>query len=115
MCVCLCVYVCVCVCIYVCVCVCVYVYFYVCVCVCGDLSVWVCVRVCVCVCVYVCLCVCPGPCTFERDQCQWNDSSQGPRGWLRQRATNQTTPPTDHTSQTGDVSPAPHRPHLTDR
>ncbi|CAL8320128.1 unnamed protein product, partial [Arctogadus glacialis] len=53
-----------------------------------------------------------GPCTFERDQCQWNDSSQGPRGWLRQRATNQTTPPTDHTSQTGfymKVEPVPGR------
>ncbi|CAL8367268.1 unnamed protein product [Boreogadus saida] len=53
-----------------------------------------------------------GPCTFERDQCQWNDSSQGPRGWRRQRATNQTTPPTDHTSQTGfymKVEPVPGR------
>ncbi|CAL8279708.1 unnamed protein product [Lota lota] len=55
-----------------------------------------------------------GPCTFERDQCQWNDSSQGPRRWLRQRATNQTTPPTDHTTQTGyymKVESVPGRTH----
>lgn len=43
-----------------------------------------------------------GPCTFESDQCQWTDTSDGQSHWLRQRASNGTEPPTDHTTGTGD-------------
>uniref|UniRef100_A0AAQ6ITE1 MAM domain-containing protein n=3 Tax=Anabas testudineus TaxID=64144 RepID=A0AAQ6ITE1_ANATE len=42
-----------------------------------------------------------GPCTFERDQCQWTDTSDGQSKWNRQRANNNTEPPTDHTTETG--------------
>ncbi|XP_075875933.1 MAM and LDL-receptor class A domain-containing protein 1 [Nelusetta ayraudi] len=39
-----------------------------------------------------------GECTFERDQCSWRDDSGL---WLRHKASNDTDPPTDHTTQTG--------------
>ncbi|KAM8838449.1 MAM and LDL-receptor class A domain-containing protein 2 isoform 2-T2 [Synchiropus picturatus] len=39
-----------------------------------------------------------GPCTFERDQCKW--ASVG-KTWLRQKASNNSQPPTDHTTSTG--------------
>ncbi|KAM9718846.1 MAM and LDL-receptor class A domain-containing protein 1 [Menidia menidia] len=42
-----------------------------------------------------------GPCTFESDQCQWKDTSDGQSMWQRQRASNNTEPPTDHTTHTG--------------
>ncbi|KAM9845004.1 MAM and LDL-receptor class A domain-containing protein 1 [Aulostomus maculatus] len=42
-----------------------------------------------------------GPCTFESDQCQWLDISEGQRRWQRQKASNDTQPSTDHTSNTG--------------
>ncbi|KAM4557404.1 apical endosomal glycoprotein [Fundulus diaphanus] len=42
-----------------------------------------------------------GPCTFENDQCLWSDASDGPAKWQRQKASNNTEPPTDHTTQTG--------------
>ncbi|XP_041849179.1 MAM and LDL-receptor class A domain-containing protein 2 [Melanotaenia boesemani] len=42
-----------------------------------------------------------GPCTFETDQCQWTDTSDGQRMWQRQRASNKTEPPADHTTDTG--------------
>lgn len=42
-----------------------------------------------------------GPCTFERDQCQWVDTSDGQSEWQRQKASNMTEPPTDHTTHTG--------------
>uniref|UniRef100_A0A3Q3EFD0 MAM and LDL-receptor class A domain-containing protein 2-like n=2 Tax=Kryptolebias marmoratus TaxID=37003 RepID=A0A3Q3EFD0_KRYMA len=42
-----------------------------------------------------------GPCTFESDQCRWTDSSDGQSKWLRQKASNATDPPTDHTTETG--------------
>ncbi|KAJ8011341.1 hypothetical protein DPEC_G00057130 [Dallia pectoralis] len=41
------------------------------------------------------------PCTFERDQCQWEDTSQEANRWLRQEASNHTVPETDHTTGTG--------------
>ncbi|KAG7228996.1 hypothetical protein INR49_013229 [Caranx melampygus] len=40
-------------------------------------------------------------CTFESDQCQWADESEGQSKWERQRASNSTVPPTDHTVNTG--------------
>ena len=43
-----------------------------------------------------------GPCTFESDQCQWLDISEGQRRWQRQKASNNMEPPTDHTTETGD-------------
>lgn len=42
-----------------------------------------------------------GPCTFESDQCQWLDISEGQRRWQRQKASNNMEPPTDHTTETG--------------
>ncbi|KAM6919231.1 apical endosomal glycoprotein [Xenentodon cancila] len=42
-----------------------------------------------------------GPCTFESDQCQWTDISDGQNMWQRQKANNSTEPPTDHTTETG--------------
>ncbi|KAF7668436.1 hypothetical protein LDENG_00014610 [Lucifuga dentata] len=42
-----------------------------------------------------------GPCTFEKDQCQWVDTSDGQSRWQRQKASNKTEPPTDHTTHTG--------------
>ncbi len=45
-----------------------------------------------------------GPCTFESNQCQWADSSDGQSRWQRQKASNNTEPPTDHTTGTGDFS-----------
>ncbi|KAK2822608.1 hypothetical protein Q5P01_022673 [Channa striata] len=42
-----------------------------------------------------------GPCTFEMDQCQWTDTSDGESKWQRQKASNNTKPPTDHTTETG--------------
>ncbi|KAM8850746.1 MAM and LDL-receptor class A domain-containing protein 1 isoform 2-T2 [Spinachia spinachia] len=42
-----------------------------------------------------------GGCTFERDQCNWTDTSDGLSRWRRQRASNDTEPPTDHTTDTG--------------
>ncbi|XP_069366962.1 MAM and LDL-receptor class A domain-containing protein 2 [Paralichthys olivaceus] len=42
-----------------------------------------------------------GPCSFERDQCKWTDSSDGQSQWQRQKASNYTEPPTDHTTDTG--------------
>nr|XP_020447005.1 MAM and LDL-receptor class A domain-containing protein 1-like isoform X2 [Monopterus albus] len=42
-----------------------------------------------------------GPCTFENDQCQWTDTSDGLSKWQRQKANNNTEPPTDHTTETG--------------
>ncbi|XP_070701014.1 MAM and LDL-receptor class A domain-containing protein 1 [Pempheris klunzingeri] len=42
-----------------------------------------------------------GQCTFESDQCQWSDTSDGQSRWQRQRASNNTEPPTDHTTDTG--------------
>lgn len=45
-----------------------------------------------------------GPCTFESDQCQWTDTSDGQSKWQRQKASNNTEPPTDHTTATGDLS-----------
>ncbi|XP_018531715.2 MAM and LDL-receptor class A domain-containing protein 1 [Lates calcarifer] len=42
-----------------------------------------------------------GPCTFESDQCQWTDTSEGQSKWQRQKASNNTVPPTDHTTDTG--------------
>ncbi|XP_078791082.1 MAM and LDL-receptor class A domain-containing protein 1 isoform X3 [Oryzias latipes] len=42
-----------------------------------------------------------GPCTFERDQCQWTDSSEGPGAWRRLKASNSTAPPADHTTDYG--------------
>uniref|UniRef100_G3PY20 MAM domain-containing protein n=2 Tax=Gasterosteus aculeatus aculeatus TaxID=481459 RepID=G3PY20_GASAC len=42
-----------------------------------------------------------GGCTFERDQCEWTDTSDGHGRWQRQRASNDTEPPTDHTAGTG--------------
>lgn len=43
-----------------------------------------------------------GLCTFESDQCQWTDTSDGQSRWQRQKASNNTEPPTDHTTDTGD-------------
>ena len=43
-----------------------------------------------------------GECTFENNQCQWIDTSDGPSRWQRQKASNTTKPPTDHTTNTGD-------------
>uniref|UniRef100_A0AAQ5YK66 MAM domain-containing protein n=1 Tax=Amphiprion ocellaris TaxID=80972 RepID=A0AAQ5YK66_AMPOC len=42
-----------------------------------------------------------GPCTFESDQCHWTDTSDGQTMWQRQKANNNTEPPTDHTTDTG--------------
>ncbi|MED6241113.1 hypothetical protein ATANTOWER_028659 [Ataeniobius toweri] len=42
-----------------------------------------------------------GSCTFENDQCLWSDASDGPAKWHREKASNNTEPPTDHTTQTG--------------
>ncbi|XP_074544676.1 MAM and LDL-receptor class A domain-containing protein 1 [Halichoeres trimaculatus] len=42
-----------------------------------------------------------GPCTFERDQCKWADTGAGQSRWQRQKASNNTEPPTDHTAGTG--------------
>ncbi|XP_034411292.1 MAM and LDL-receptor class A domain-containing protein 2 [Cyclopterus lumpus] len=42
-----------------------------------------------------------GRCTFESDQCQWTDTSDGQSKWQRQKASNNTEPPTDHTTETG--------------
>ncbi|XP_042353411.1 MAM and LDL-receptor class A domain-containing protein 1-like [Plectropomus leopardus] len=42
-----------------------------------------------------------GPCTFESNQCQWTDISDGASRWQRQKASNNTEPPTDHTTDTG--------------
>ncbi|XP_062284207.1 MAM and LDL-receptor class A domain-containing protein 1 [Scomber scombrus] len=42
-----------------------------------------------------------GPCTFESNECQWLDTSDGPRRWQRQKASDNTEPPTDHTTETG--------------
>ncbi|XP_034743360.1 MAM and LDL-receptor class A domain-containing protein 1 [Etheostoma cragini] len=42
-----------------------------------------------------------GWCTFESNQCQWTDTSDGQSRWQRQKASNNTEPPTDHTTDTG--------------
>uniref|UniRef100_A0AAY5KAR3 MAM domain-containing protein n=2 Tax=Esox lucius TaxID=8010 RepID=A0AAY5KAR3_ESOLU len=42
------------------------------------------------------------PCTFERDLCQWRDTSHGANRWQRQEASGQTVPETDHTTGTGN-------------
>ncbi|KAM9349890.1 apical endosomal glycoprotein [Symphorus nematophorus] len=42
-----------------------------------------------------------GPCTFESDQCKWTDTSDGQSRWQRQKASNNTEPPTDHTTDKG--------------
>lgn len=42
-----------------------------------------------------------GPCTFENDQCKWTDTSDGQSTWQRQKASNDTEPPADHTTHTG--------------
>ncbi|XP_038573588.1 MAM and LDL-receptor class A domain-containing protein 1 [Micropterus salmoides] len=42
-----------------------------------------------------------GPCTFESNQCRWTDTSDGQSRWQRQKASNNTEPPTDHTTDTG--------------
>ncbi|XP_055359914.1 MAM and LDL-receptor class A domain-containing protein 2 isoform X2 [Betta splendens] len=42
-----------------------------------------------------------GACTFESDQCHWADTSDGHIKWHRQKASNDTDPPTDHTTATG--------------
>ncbi|KAM7379552.1 hypothetical protein PAMP_005098 [Pampus punctatissimus] len=42
-----------------------------------------------------------GLCTFESDQCKWLDTSDGQRRWERQKASNNTEPPTDHSTDTG--------------
>ncbi|KAK1879509.1 MAM and LDL-receptor class A domain containing protein 1 [Dissostichus eleginoides] len=42
-----------------------------------------------------------GGCTFESDQCRWTDTSEGQMMWRRQEASNNTEPPTDHTTDTG--------------
>lgn len=44
-----------------------------------------------------------GQCTFESNQCQWTDTSEGQSRWQRQKSNNNTRPPTDHTTDTGDV------------
>lgn len=45
-----------------------------------------------------------GGCTFESDQCQWTHTSDEQSRWQRQKASNNTEPPTDHTIGTGDFS-----------
>ncbi|CAJ1072730.1 MAM and LDL-receptor class A domain-containing protein 2 [Xyrichtys novacula] len=45
--------------------------------------------------------VCCGSCTFEGDQCKWSDTGAGQSRWQRQKASNNTEPPTDHTTGTG--------------
>ncbi|XP_039670520.1 MAM and LDL-receptor class A domain-containing protein 1 [Perca fluviatilis] len=42
-----------------------------------------------------------GRCTFESNQCQWADTSDGHSRWQRQKASNNTEPPTDHTTDSG--------------
>ncbi|AWP03839.1 putative apical endosomal glycoprotein-like [Scophthalmus maximus] len=42
-----------------------------------------------------------GPCTFESDQCRWTDTSEGQNKWQRQKASNDSRPTTDHTTDTG--------------
>ncbi|XP_074507832.1 MAM and LDL-receptor class A domain-containing protein 1 [Sebastes fasciatus] len=42
-----------------------------------------------------------GRCTFESDQCRWTDTSDGQSRWQRQKASNNTEPPSDHTTDTG--------------
>ncbi|XP_069014100.1 apical endosomal glycoprotein [Embiotoca jacksoni] len=42
-----------------------------------------------------------GPCTFESDECQWNNTGDGQSMWQRQKASNITQPSTDHTAGTG--------------
>nr|XP_033506790.1 MAM and LDL-receptor class A domain-containing protein 1 [Epinephelus lanceolatus] len=42
-----------------------------------------------------------GGCTFESNQCQWTDTSDGQSRWQRHKASNNTEPPTDHTTNTG--------------
>ncbi|TWW73586.1 LDL-receptor class A domain-containing protein 2 Skeletal organic matrix MAM and [Takifugu flavidus] len=42
-----------------------------------------------------------GSCTFERDDCGWNDTSVGQMKWQRQKASNDTIPPSDHTTNAG--------------
>ncbi|XP_041658947.1 MAM and LDL-receptor class A domain-containing protein 1 [Cheilinus undulatus] len=42
-----------------------------------------------------------GPCTFEHDQCLWADTSPGQSRWQRQKSSNSTEPPSDHTTGTG--------------
>ncbi|XP_076003138.1 apical endosomal glycoprotein [Genypterus blacodes] len=42
-----------------------------------------------------------GPCTFERDQCEWRDAGDGRSRWQREKASNTTQPPSDHTTHTG--------------
>ncbi|XP_058250824.1 MAM and LDL-receptor class A domain-containing protein 1 [Hemibagrus wyckioides] len=41
-----------------------------------------------------------GPCTFEYGLCNWNSTSQGNK-WQRVKASEDTEPPTDHTTGTG--------------
>nr|XP_020490862.1 MAM and LDL-receptor class A domain-containing protein 1-like isoform X1 [Labrus bergylta] len=42
-----------------------------------------------------------GPCTFERDQCQWADTGVGPSRWQRRKSSHNSEPPTDQTTGTG--------------
>nr|XP_046265191.1 MAM and LDL-receptor class A domain-containing protein 1 isoform X2 [Scatophagus argus] len=42
-----------------------------------------------------------GLCSFESNQCQWTDTGDGQSRWQRQKASNITKPPTDHTTGTG--------------
>lgn len=48
-------------------------------------------------------CVTTGPCTFEDGLCAWSDISQDNNKWLRVKASENTEPPTDHTTGTGDT------------
>ncbi|XP_058498690.1 MAM and LDL-receptor class A domain-containing protein 2 isoform X1 [Solea solea] len=42
-----------------------------------------------------------GACSFENNQCQWTDISEGESKWQRDKASDATEPPTDHTTHTG--------------
>ncbi|XP_053484115.1 MAM and LDL-receptor class A domain-containing protein 2 isoform X3 [Ictalurus furcatus] len=42
-----------------------------------------------------------GPCTFEYGLCSWSDISQDNNKWQRVKASENTQPPTDHTTGTG--------------
>uniref|UniRef100_A0A8C4IGG5 MAM domain-containing protein n=1 Tax=Dicentrarchus labrax TaxID=13489 RepID=A0A8C4IGG5_DICLA len=42
-----------------------------------------------------------GQCTFESNQCQWADTSDGQSSWQREKAGNDSEPSTDHTTGTG--------------
>lgn len=48
-------------------------------------------------------CVTLGPCTFEYGLCNWNDTSQDKNKWKRVKASEDTVPPTDHTTGKGNI------------